>query len=250
MRVRGCFIGLSTAIVVCVSGIMPISQPSKSPDDQSSLDVPGTPYNDGWAPEATAGGSPIRKPAAPEEAWDGVLGEGSELRRVPSGTVLGAPGLGAPYFAFDETEVSVSTGVRVNPANGNVLMPSSEGMLNGRGQKARNDPSTTGSLPLSVRSEMESNDSGRTRRLRQGAFAAVAIWAALGAGGIALFVQQLVTDRFSDACLNSSDRGDPGCRRQWDNGKLNDLRIDGDQFRCKWEGLPRPPAISPARSES
>lgn len=85
--------------------------PSKDPDDQSLIEVPDTPYSDGWAPEASADDGVVPEPLAPEEAWeappaDRVLGGDAQQRRAPVGTTVSAPGLGAlPYFAFDEIGV-------------------------------------------------------------------------------------------------------------------------------------------------
>ena len=67
---------------------------------------------------------------------------------APAGTPVGAPGLGAlPYFSFDTTELSVDTIVRVNLGNGNLLLTSNDGVLNGPGFGLRNDRFYNGCLP-------------------------------------------------------------------------------------------------------
>ncbi|MCW4384905.1 DUF6531 domain-containing protein [Salinibacterium sp. SYSU T00001] len=159
-----------SAVLVTSTGVS--AMPSKDPDDQSLIEVPDTPYSEGWVPEAAAGDAVIPEPAAPEEAWeapaeDRVLGERSQLRRAPVGTVVGAPGLGAlPYFAFDETEISVSTIARVNLANGNLLLTANEGMLHGPGLSVRNDrfynglSSSVGSFGAGWSSPLSAKDVG------------------------------------------------------------------------------------------
>ncbi|MEY2848556.1 MAG: putative rhs related protein, partial [Actinomycetota bacterium] len=60
--------------------------------------------------------------------------------RAPAGTPVGAPGLGSlPYFSFEKVELTTNTVAQVNIANGNILITSSDGVLNGPGLALRSD---------------------------------------------------------------------------------------------------------------
>ncbi|MCY7286828.1 MAG: DUF6531 domain-containing protein [Cryobacterium sp.] len=98
-----------------------------------------------FVPNPDAAAAPVPTSNPPESAWE----PSSDSRptaapdmanRAPAGTPVGAPGLGAlPYFSFDTTELSVDTIARVNLGNGNLLLTSNDGVLNGPGLGLRND---------------------------------------------------------------------------------------------------------------
>jgi hypothetical protein len=55
--------------------------------------------------------------------------------RAPSGTYAAAPGLGIDdYFSFEDFPVSDDTSVRVNIANGNLIVTSNDGSTAAPGQ--------------------------------------------------------------------------------------------------------------------
>lgn len=61
-------------------------------------------------------------------------GEEGTANRAPAGVVAGAPGLGAmSYYSFQDFEVSDDTSVKVNVANGNLVIQSNDGEIAGPG---------------------------------------------------------------------------------------------------------------------
>lgn len=65
---------------------------------------------------------------------------GAAPNAAPVGTTVGAPGLGSlPSYAFEKTPLSLDTVAQVNLGNGNLLLTSNDGVLNGPGEAIRND---------------------------------------------------------------------------------------------------------------
>lgn len=86
----------------------------------------------GWQPALPARTQPLAKGKA-------TLGTVSP-QLAPSGTTVGAPGLGAlPYFSFTQAPLTTDTVARVNLGNGNLLLTSNDGSLFGPGLGLRND---------------------------------------------------------------------------------------------------------------
>jgi RHS repeat-associated protein len=109
------------------------------------------PWNTVFTPPASADHNAIPPVNAPTSPWKpGVGGSNASgsaktqakvasPQAVTSATV-GAPGLGSlPYFTFDKTELSLDVVAQVNVANGNLLLTSNDGVLNGAGLSLRND---------------------------------------------------------------------------------------------------------------
>lgn len=140
---------------------MPAGLPAVAEEREAVIELPTstditepklnpTPLNDEFvAPDSAAGkGQPASNP--PEAAWmepdlaasrTAASGtKGGTANRAPSGTVVGAPGLGAlPYFSFDQTPLTTDTVARTNLGNGNLLLTSNDGVLNGPSLTVRND---------------------------------------------------------------------------------------------------------------
>jgi RHS repeat-associated protein len=71
---------------------------------------------------------------------DRKLGQAVSTQRVPAGTPVGAPGLGAlPYMSFEDISLSDDTVARVNLANGNLLLTANDGTSSAAGIGVRAD---------------------------------------------------------------------------------------------------------------
>ncbi|CAQ00159.1 MAG: type IV secretion protein Rhs [Clavibacter sp.] len=85
------------------------------------------------------------KPAPELPQWkvpnpDRKLGQAVSTQRVPAGTPVGAPGLGAlPYMSFEDISLSDDTVARVNLANGNLLLTANDGTSSAAGIGVRAD---------------------------------------------------------------------------------------------------------------
>ncbi len=85
------------------------------------------------------------KPAAEPTEWkipdaDRKLSQPVTTQRVPAGTPVGAPGLGAlPYMSFEDISLSEDTVARVNLANGNLLLTANDGTSSAAGIGVRAD---------------------------------------------------------------------------------------------------------------
>lgn len=109
----------------------------------------GAPWNAPWTPPDAADDGAAAPAEPPTTSWAAPAEEpraaqrrstGTTVQRAPAGTTAAAPGVGAlPWFAFDETEISLDLVARVNLANGNLLLTASDGVLNGVGPAVRSD---------------------------------------------------------------------------------------------------------------
>ncbi|WP_316289088.1 RHS repeat-associated core domain-containing protein [Clavibacter michiganensis] len=85
------------------------------------------------------------KPAEEPTEWkvpdaDRKLSQPVTTQRVPAGTPVGAPGLGAlPYMSFEDISLSDDTVARVNLANGNLLLTANDGTSSAAGIGVRAD---------------------------------------------------------------------------------------------------------------
>jgi RHS repeat-associated protein len=108
------------------------------------LEKAGISRDTDWAPPAEASESTPEDSVLPETPWeppaeDRQLSSGT-ANRAPTGTVAGAPGLGAlPYFSFQDFTLSEDTVARVNLANGNLLITSADESIAGVGVGLRSD---------------------------------------------------------------------------------------------------------------
>lgn len=85
-------------------------------------------------------GAPENSGADSRNVPDSEPGGGASINSAPAGTAVGAPGLGAlPWFSFDEIPLTTDTVARVNLGNGNLLLTSNDGQLNGPALTLRND---------------------------------------------------------------------------------------------------------------
>ncbi|CAM98516.1 putative rhs related protein (plasmid) [Clavibacter michiganensis subsp. michiganensis NCPPB 382] len=99
-----------------------------------------------WTPESIpAEPADADKPAEEPTEWkvpdaDRKLGQAASTQRVPAGTPVGAPGLGAlPYMSFEDITISDDTVARVNLANGNLLLTANDGTSSAAGIGVRAD---------------------------------------------------------------------------------------------------------------
>ena len=132
---------LLAASLVAVSPVAPVAAATVQP------------WNVVFRPLASADKNPIPKTNAPTTPWTPPVRRGSSVKATPntisnagatpqlvSAGPVGLPGLGAlPYFSFDKSALSLDTIARVNLGNGNLLLTSSDGVLNGAGLALRND---------------------------------------------------------------------------------------------------------------
>jgi len=132
--------------VVAVSLTSTIAAPASAVSAPAAVQTASAPPEaDVFEPRADAAAAVVPEPNPPRSAWapdeDVRAGESSgTANRAPAGTPVGAPGLGAlPYFSFDTTELSYDSVARVNLGNGNLVITSSDGVLNGPGLALRND---------------------------------------------------------------------------------------------------------------
>ncbi|MBM7024511.1 RHS repeat-associated core domain-containing protein [Clavibacter zhangzhiyongii] len=85
------------------------------------------------------------KPVGEQTPWtlpkaDRKLSQPVSTQRVPAGTPIGAPGLGAlPYMSFQDITLSDDTVARVNVANGNLLLTANDGTSSAAGVGVRAD---------------------------------------------------------------------------------------------------------------
>ena len=131
---------------VAISGLTPVAA-SAATRPRIELAAEATPA-DVFVPPADADDHAIPATNAPDTSWEPVTTPRAKVvtksvvtpNSVAAGTPVGAPGLGAlPYFAFDQISLSLDTVARVNLGNGNLLLTSSDGVLNGVGPALRND---------------------------------------------------------------------------------------------------------------
>jgi len=133
--------GSTLAVVLVVAGLSAPATPAHAAKPPAAP----PPSAATWAPPATADdrayetqnvpGGPV--PEGPTRTFQS---DGSQARIAPSGTPVGAPGLGAlPYFGFEEYSLSSNMVARVNLANGNLLLTANDGTLSGPGPSLRND---------------------------------------------------------------------------------------------------------------
>ncbi|TFC28828.1 type IV secretion protein Rhs [Cryobacterium sp. TMT1-3] len=135
---------LFTSLPAVAAPVSPLASRSLPPGVEY---LPPTEFDEVWSPSKDAAKGAAGESNAPPNTWATPLatrslsnGSGGTANRAPAGTVVGAPGLGAlPHFAFDEANVSNATVARVNLANGNLLLTSNDGVLNGPALAVRND---------------------------------------------------------------------------------------------------------------
>jgi RHS repeat-associated protein len=97
-----------------------------------------------FSPPKSADGHKVVAASAPKGAWmlpsskSTVSAKGVHTNSVPAGTTVGAPGIGSlPWFGMFKTELSLDTVAQVNLGNGNLLLTSADGQLNGPGTTLR-----------------------------------------------------------------------------------------------------------------
>jgi RHS repeat-associated protein len=149
MRRRPAFISVAgaVALALAISGVNAAPEPAQAATaaEPKIVTPPDTELNKTWAPPTAAAGKSAVLSVGPDEEW--ALPESQTPRsrdgsanRAPAGTIAAAPGLGAlPYFSFDQVDLSTDTVARVNLGNGNLLLTSADGVLNGPSLSVRND---------------------------------------------------------------------------------------------------------------
>lgn len=134
------------AVAVTVTGLLAVGAPAiAAPAHTAPLDTV-------WTPPKSAVHAGVVKPNPPTSAWSlptatrkqhvktsSTSGAASPML-APTGTTVGAPGLGAlPYFSFDQHNLTTDTVARVNLGNGNLLLTSNDGIVHGPSLSIRND---------------------------------------------------------------------------------------------------------------
>jgi hypothetical protein len=121
----------TTAAVASEPSAEPLKSVWSPPDDAAGLSVPEDRQipEDSWAP-------------LPEDRFSA----GGSQMRAPAGTVASVPGLGEqPWFSFQDFPVSPDTTVRVNTANGNLVVKASDSAIAVPGSGCGRTGTTTGS---------------------------------------------------------------------------------------------------------
>ncbi len=118
------------------------AQVNKQMQDEAQIAAKDAVWTPGTIPAEPADAD---KPAAEPTEWkipdaDRKLSQPVTTQRVPAGTPVGAPGLGAlPYMSFEDISLSEDTVARVNLANGNLLLTANDGTSSAAGIGVRAD---------------------------------------------------------------------------------------------------------------
>jgi len=118
------------------------AQVNKQMQDEAQKAAKAAVWTPGTIPAEPAD---VSTPAPELPVWeipdaDRKLGQAVSTQRVPAGTPVGAPGLGAlPSMSFEDISLSDDTVARVNLANGNLLLTANDGTSSAAGIGVRAD---------------------------------------------------------------------------------------------------------------
>jgi len=118
------------------------AQVNKQMQDEAQKAAKAAVWTPGTIPAEPAD---VSTPAPELPVWeipdaDRKLGQPVSTQRVPAGTPVGAPGLGAlPSMSFEDITLSDDTVARVNLANGNLLLTANDGTSSAAGIGVRAD---------------------------------------------------------------------------------------------------------------
>lgn len=135
--------GGAVALALVLTGLVVPATPSVAAEPTPS--TPSSSSSKAWTPSPAADdevyeGANVPEMPVPERGSRSFQATGSQARIAPSGTAVGAPGLGAlPYFGFQDFNLSANMVARVNLANGNLLLTANDATLSGPGLSLRSD---------------------------------------------------------------------------------------------------------------